>query len=432
MTALPMSCSSAARRAVFGARAELVGHHRGELRALDRVARARSGRSWCGSCSRPSSLTQLRIERRARSASNTACSPSLDDVRLELGLRLVVGLLDPRRMDAAVLEQLLERHARDLAADAVEAPTARPRAGVSSMMKSTPVRFSSARMLRPSRPMMRPFMSSLGSCTTRHRRLGGVAGRRAAACTPTRMLRTRRSASRLVSSSTWRSDPRRVVARLRPRPPSAAPAWPARRSAPATRSSSRRCSRLRGARVARELARSRRRVASRRSRSAARARRGRPRAVERALERSRALAPRARTSVGLAACARRGSVAAGADCAAACGVRARTASAAATRPTARTSRRDDDLPWRIPSSRPGGVPPGPFAMSMRGRARGALRRKRLGDRVPTGASRRNRQRSVDGRLLGARRWSRGRGRFGCCGFRDPSAALRRARSLRGS
>ena len=38
--------------------------------------------------------------------------------------------------------------------------------GVSSMMKSTPVRFSSARMLRPSRPMMRPFISSEGRCTT--------------------------------------------------------------------------------------------------------------------------------------------------------------------------------------------------------------------------------------------------------------------------
>src|SRR6478752_4677225 len=35
--------------------------------------------------------------------------------------------------------------------------------GVSSMMKSTPVRCSSARMLRPSRPMIRPFMSSAGS-----------------------------------------------------------------------------------------------------------------------------------------------------------------------------------------------------------------------------------------------------------------------------
>ena len=48
--------------------------------------------------------------------------------------------------------------------------------GVSSMMKSTPVRCSSARMLRPSRPMMRPFMSSAGSWTTDDRRLGGVAG----------------------------------------------------------------------------------------------------------------------------------------------------------------------------------------------------------------------------------------------------------------
>ena len=35
--------------------------------------------------------------------------------------------------------------------------------GVSSMMTSTPVRCSSARMLRPSRPMIRPFMSSEGS-----------------------------------------------------------------------------------------------------------------------------------------------------------------------------------------------------------------------------------------------------------------------------
>ncbi len=33
--------------------------------------------------------------------------------------------------------------------------------GVSSMMTSTPVAFSKARMLRPSRPMMRPFISSL-------------------------------------------------------------------------------------------------------------------------------------------------------------------------------------------------------------------------------------------------------------------------------
>src|SRR5881397_812112 len=38
--------------------------------------------------------------------------------------------------------------------------------GVSSMIRSTPVACSSARIFRPSRPMMRPFISSLGMATT--------------------------------------------------------------------------------------------------------------------------------------------------------------------------------------------------------------------------------------------------------------------------
>ena len=46
-----------------------------------------------------------------------ACLP---DVLVELGLREVVHLLDPRRMDAPVLDQLEEGHPRDLAPDAVE------------------------------------------------------------------------------------------------------------------------------------------------------------------------------------------------------------------------------------------------------------------------------------------------------------------------
>ena len=81
------------------------------------------------------------------------------------------------------------------------------------MMKSTPVRCSSARMLRPSRPMMRPFMSSAGSWTTET--VVSAAWPAASRCMTTeRMLRTRRSASRFVSSSTWRTQPRRVVAHL--------------------------------------------------------------------------------------------------------------------------------------------------------------------------------------------------------------------------
>ena len=44
--------------------------------------------------------------------------------------------------------------------------------GVSSMMISTPVAASIARILRPSRPMMRPFISSLGQRQHRDRALG--------------------------------------------------------------------------------------------------------------------------------------------------------------------------------------------------------------------------------------------------------------------
>ena len=44
----------------------------------------------------------------------------LQDVLLELRLRLVVHLLDSSGMDAAVLDQLVERHPRDLAAQRVE------------------------------------------------------------------------------------------------------------------------------------------------------------------------------------------------------------------------------------------------------------------------------------------------------------------------
>ena len=71
------------------------------------------------------------------------------------------------------------------------------------MMKSTPVRFSSTRMLRPSRPMIRPFMSSEDSWTTDT--VVSAACPAASRCMHTdRMLRTRRSASRRVSSSIWR------------------------------------------------------------------------------------------------------------------------------------------------------------------------------------------------------------------------------------
>ena len=82
-------------------------------------------------------------------------------------------------------------------------PESRTAPGVSSMMKSIPVSVSRARMLRPSRPMMRPLSSSDFSSTTDT--VVSTAWLEATLCmTAARMLRARRSASWRVSSSTWR------------------------------------------------------------------------------------------------------------------------------------------------------------------------------------------------------------------------------------
>ena len=70
-----------------------------------------------------------------------------------------------------------------------------------------------ARMLRPSRPMIRPFISSLGSSISRVVvSLACVPASRPIAIE--RMLRARRSASRFVSSSIWMQDPARLAARI--------------------------------------------------------------------------------------------------------------------------------------------------------------------------------------------------------------------------
>ncbi len=79
------------------------------------------------------------------------------------------------------------------------------------MIRSTPVSDSIARMLRPSRPMIRPFISSLGSSISRVVvSLAWVPASRPIAIE--RMLRARRSASRLVSSSICEQDPAGLAA----------------------------------------------------------------------------------------------------------------------------------------------------------------------------------------------------------------------------
>ena len=83
-----------------------------------------------------------------------------------LVLDLLDDLLDARRVDAAVGDQPLDRLLARSRGGTGSKPDRMIAPGVSSTIRSTPVASSSARMLRPSRPMMRPFRSSLGRSTT--------------------------------------------------------------------------------------------------------------------------------------------------------------------------------------------------------------------------------------------------------------------------
>ena len=113
--------------------------------------------------------------------------------------------------------------------------------GVSSMIRLTPVTCSKARMLRPSRPMMRPFMSSLGRCRTdtTDSVVCSVASRWIA---PTTISRARGSPSRWAACSMSRASSGGVAAGLGlgggQRPRREPPGRSARRRAPTCRSRS--------------------------------------------------------------------------------------------------------------------------------------------------------------------------------------------------
>ena len=99
-------------------RAQLGGHDPGQVDDLERVledvlpvARA--------VVEPPEELDDLLVEVAAVRLEDRLLA-GLPDVVVDLRLGLVVHLLDPRRVDAAVLDQPLERQLRDLAADAVE------------------------------------------------------------------------------------------------------------------------------------------------------------------------------------------------------------------------------------------------------------------------------------------------------------------------
>ena len=206
-----MSCSSAARRAVLAAGAELVGHHRRQVRALDRVRE--HVLAVAGAELQPAEqLGQLGVEALDVGVEARPARPAR---RCGSRARTWPGSRSPRSAPGGCARPGAASRASSARSRGARRRSrrGRPRSGVSSMMKSTPVRFSSARMLRPSRPMMRPFMSSAGSWTTDT--VVSAAWPAARRCMTTeRMLRTRRSASRLVSSSICAQEPGRVVADL--------------------------------------------------------------------------------------------------------------------------------------------------------------------------------------------------------------------------
>ncbi len=102
--------------------------------------------------------------------------------------------------------------------------------GVSSTINSTPVACSSARMFRPSRPMIRPFMSSLGrsttdtvvsmACSAALRWMASVMICRALAAACSRASASRRftrcAASRLASYSICRTSSARAASVVSP------------------------------------------------------------------------------------------------------------------------------------------------------------------------------------------------------------------------
>ncbi len=114
-----MSCSSAARAAVRALAPSSAASSDRQAGALDRVGE--HVLAVAGAEVQPAQdLGELGVQR-AHVGLEHRLLAQLHDAPVDVGLGLGVGLLDPGGVDAAVLQQALERQPGDLAADAVEA-----------------------------------------------------------------------------------------------------------------------------------------------------------------------------------------------------------------------------------------------------------------------------------------------------------------------
>ncbi len=113
-----MSCSRPARRAVLGLAPSSWAIIVGQLGDLDRVGE--HVLAVAGAKAQPAEqFDQLGVHALHPGVEH-ALLTELDDAVVQLGLGLVVGLLDPRGMDPAVLQQLLQGEPRHLTAHAVK------------------------------------------------------------------------------------------------------------------------------------------------------------------------------------------------------------------------------------------------------------------------------------------------------------------------
>ena len=132
-------------------------------RPLRSNAAARSGCSWCGTAAGPADGPVFGCSRWTsapapllRRASGCAAPSRFAFATTNSSIR--VGWMRPSAISLFSAMRAISRRTGSK-------PLTITTPGVSSMITSTPVAFSKARMLRPSRPMMRPFISSLGIST---------------------------------------------------------------------------------------------------------------------------------------------------------------------------------------------------------------------------------------------------------------------------
>ena len=161
--ALPMSCRNAARVATWRVEPELLGHDAGQERDFLRVVQdvlAVAGAE-LQAPHQPQHLGMEVVEpeleggrlafRRTVSSMSTLTFSTTSSIR--------AGWMRPSAISRSIAWRAISRRSGSKL-ERMMAP------GVSSTISSTPVAVSSARMLRPSRPMIRPLRSSLGRSTT--------------------------------------------------------------------------------------------------------------------------------------------------------------------------------------------------------------------------------------------------------------------------